>query len=458
MKSTTFGVINNHLIVRTVVSRPDRWKALPFMILMLSTGLPLNYNLEPARPLYVTDVAELTMGALSNANGGSSILFALFLGGLYAMAGWSFLRRPKEAALILCRQWPLLLLMLYIAASALWSFYPEKVVFNIVHNLGIVLIALAATLRYRHDPWLFPKHLGYILGVNLIFHLAAVLLIPTYSIDWQGRWHGLAMHPNTFGSFVLSAWWANAAVLICTRSDRHHLHLLFCVLAAIGMIGADSVTSILTAVATIATIYLIRALQRKGAGRNFYIGLLSSIVLLAALVAVTGSTLDLSWLFNMFGRDSNLTGRTSIWADAYSAISMRPLLGWSFDDHFHLIRTQGMPYSSYHNGALDLAVNGGAIAIILFLMLLGSWIAGFANGSRIGQQIAPLSVSFVIAYLSHNISEASLVAPRDQAWVIFLVLIFLSVCRYYPRQAGAQGGAGHLPPLQIGPAARFGQV
>lgn len=423
---------------------------------MFSTCLPLNYNLEPARPWGVAEVTEMTQAASGNSM--SSIGYTLFLASIYFLAGWMLLKKPKTVASLLVRQWPLLFLMLFVAASAIWSYHPEKVVSNIAHNSGVLFLALAAALRYRHDPWLLARHLGYILGLNLILQLAAVILIPTYAIDWQGRWHGLAIHPNTFGAFVFTVLWVNAAVLICRKSDKNYIHFAFCVLACIALIGADSVTSMMISMIAIGLIYLLKTLGRMGAGRNFYIGALGLGVLSILFAVMAGSTFDLGGLFGIFGRDSNLTGRTSIWEDAIAAISIHPVLGWSFDDHAYLIRSKGMPYTSYHNGFLDLAVNGGAIAIVLFLMLLGTWAIGFTKSFLIGRQIAPLTVSFVIAYLVHNLTEASLVSPRDQLWVIFLVLLFLSACRKIPTDTGEHRQEERLsaPQLRIGPIANLG--
>ena len=430
MKNTTYANINESTV--STFARSDRWKALPFLILMLSTSLPLNYKLEPARVWAVADVAEMTMAAASSGNSMSSNGFVLFLAGLYGGAGWMLLRKPKSVGAVLTRQWPLLFLMLFIATSMLWSYYPEKVVSNIVHNFGVVFIAIAAALRYRHDPWLFPKHLGYVLGINMMLHVGGVILIPSYTIDWQSRWHGLATTPNTLGALAFTTLWVNAVVLICKKSDRYWPHLLFAGLAAVTMIGADSVTSMMCSMVAVLLIYLFDRFGKMGVGMNFYVSAIIIVSMSAMIVVMAGSAFDFSGLFGMFGRDANLTGRTSVWEDAFKAISMQPLWGWSFDDHAHLIASKGMPYSSYHNGFLDLAVSGGAIAVVLLLLLLGTWAMEFTRSSRIGSQIAPLSASFVIAYLIHNMSEASFVAPRGQLWQIFLVLLFLSACKKTP--------------------------
>ena len=182
----------------------------------------------------------------------------------------------------------------------------------------------------------------------------------------------------------------------------------------------------------IAAIFTLKQLEMLKAGKKFYISVVAVGASLVLIMLAVGAALDLSGLFGMFGRDANLTGRTSLWADAIAAISKYPILGWSFDDHTHIIKTQGMAYSSYHNGFLDLAVSGGGVAIVLLVLLFATWLAGFAKPSLIAAQIVPFSASFGFAYLVHNLTEASFVSPRGQLWMIFLALVCLGACRRSP--------------------------
>jgi O-antigen ligase len=445
-----YATINEPLPGTIRIGRADRWKALPFLLLMMSSGLPLNYKLEPARPMAITEVAELTLEATSSANFANSILFVMFLAVLYVVSISMLLKRPKQAGTMLMQLWPLCLILLLIAASMTWTFDQSKVVTNIAHNLGTTAIAMAAALYYRHDPWRFPRDVGIVLGINMLIHIAAVIAIPSYAIDWQGRWHGLTTHPNTLGAMSVTTLWANAAVLICKKSRHVVWHYVFSAAAVLAMLGADSVTSIMTSMAVLALIYTFKKLHQNRVGQQFYVCTLVIILLCTFIAILIGNAFDFSGLFQLFGRDANLTGRTSVWEDAMAAISLRPLLGWSFDDHAYLIQ-KGMPYPSYHNGFLDVLVSGGVAAFILLLLLLGKWATRFSKPYLVAKTIAPFSASFVIAYLIHNLTESSLISPRGQLWEIFLALIFLSTCRKWDAASNAQvqGQRSGLPPLKF---------
>jgi O-antigen ligase len=410
-----------------------RLMALPFLVFMASSGLPIAYSLAPTRPMLVADVAEATAAAASSANMLSSLANLLLLATLYGMAGTLLLRYPRSAALLLRRHWQQPAMLLLLLAGVLWSAYPAKVAMNFVHGTGVTLIALAAALHYRDRPWTLPPQLAMVLGLNMALQLAAVAAAPSYAIDWQQRWQGLTPHPNTLGALAFTTFWANACVLVCLpRARRRRWHWLFCVLAAAAALGADSVTSKLCSAVALLLLLLLRSWQRRAAGPRLYLGAVLLAVLGSGLFQLLKSAVPLDWLYDMLGRDSQLTGRAQVWQDAYRAIGAKPWLGWSFDDHAELISTAGMPYSSYHNGALDLAVSGGIAALALFALLLAGWARSYLHPDRQARALAPCSAAFTLAYLMHNQSEASFFAPRGQMWVIFLTLLLLGAC---PRNA-----------------------
>lgn len=396
------------------------------MLMLFSSNLALNYKLLPARALGLDELEDLTMEAISGGN--TAILFTLFTAGLYSAGAWLTLKRPKAVVVLLGKQWPLLLFFILILASTLWSTFPDKVLNNVVHYAGTTMVALAAALRYRHDPWLFPKHVGYVLGANMAIQLAAIVIMPEYTIDWENRWHGLAPHPNPFGAMAFTTLWANATALIYRKNEKRTLHFIFAAMAVLAMVGADSVTSMITSIVAIFLLVMIKKLNAQGVGLKFYSSVLVIIFFMAMVISMVGVAFDLSGLFALFGRDTNLTGRTSIWEVALKAITERPWLGWSFNDHADQVR-QGLGFLSFHNGYLDLAVSGGLAGIVVLLLMLATWVRDFAKSSRIGNIIAPYSAPFVIGYLIHNITEASLVSPRGQMWQIFMVLAFLGACK-----------------------------
>ncbi len=434
MKSTGFALAPENVLILPKDGVINRWGSVPFLVWTATVGMPLQRSLEVSQPIWTSEVHASTMAATSSASTLNSIPFALFLMAIYTFAGLMVMSKPKTVFSMLSRQWPLLLLLLFVAASFIWSHNREKVLMNTIHNIGTLLIALAAALRYRKEPWLLPRHIGYVLGANIVLHLLAVLALPAYAIEWDGRWRGLTGQANGLGAIGLCTFWANAVVLIGTRRDKYHLHLLFAVCAAIAMLGANSMTSVLSSACALALIFTFTGkATRYRSGLRIFLGGLSALVLVAAVGAMfLGNALDMGKLLGLAGRSGDFTGRTEIWIAALKAIGARPWVGWGFDDNAYLIKTTDMPYTTYHNGYLDLMVRGGTIALILFALFLVKWLLEMKKTAYVGIEILPFAMPFIFSMLIYNLTEATLVMPRDQMWLTFLVILFLGTCKRWP--------------------------
>ncbi len=434
MKNTAFALAADNVILLPRPGFINRWGAMPFLFWIASTGIPLQRNLEVSQPIWTADVYATSLAATSTASTLHALPYVVFMAVLYVSAGLMLLGKPKTVFSLVTRQWPLLLLMLFVAVSMLWSPNREKVLMNITHNLGFLLIALAAALRYRKNPWLLPKHIGYVLGLNVALHLVAVLALPAYAIEWDGRWRGLTTQPNGLGAIAFCAFWANAAVLINTGKDRYHLHLLLAACSMVVMIGANSMTSIISSICALGLIFTFSGTtSRYRAGLRIFVGSMAAVVAGAAVgVLFLGNAMDWGKLLGLAGRSGDFTGRTDIWLEAIKAIAGRPWIGWGFDDNAYLIKTTGLPYLTYHNGYLDLLARGGVVALGLFFLLLGKWVLETKKSTRVGSESIPFAMPFMLAMLVYNLTEATLVTPRDQMWLIFLAILFLGACKKWP--------------------------
>lgn len=413
----------------------NRWGALAFLCWIATVGMPLQRSLTVSQPIWTADVYASTLAATSNAGALRSIPFVLFLASIYLCAGLMVMGKPKTAFSVAWRQWPLLLMLLFVTVSMLWSPSKEKALISIANNLGMLLVTLAAALRYRTAPWLLPKHIGYVLGLNIVIHLVSIMLMLSFAIEWNGRWRGFTEQANELGEIAFCAFWANAVVLIGTKKDKYHLHLLLAACAAAAMLGANSMTSVISSVCALAMIYIVAgARSRYRIGQRLFIGGLGVIVLVAAIsVMFLSNSMDLGKLLGLVGRSGDFTGRTEIWEFAIKAIAERPWVGWGFDGNNYLIKLTGMPYLSYHNGYLDLMVRGGAISLGLIFLLLGNWLYQLKKRTQVGSDIVPFAIPFVVSMLIYNLMEATLVASRNEMWLIFMVILFLAGCKKWPQ-------------------------
>jgi exopolysaccharide production protein ExoQ len=436
MKSMASMAVTHPLVILSKPSFVDRWGALPFLCWLAVVGMPFQRSLDVSQQLPMADIYASTLAVTSDAGSMNSIPFVLFMLSIYLSAGLMVIGKLKTALAILLRQWPLLLLMLFVISSVMWSPNQGKVAVNIVHTMGALLFTLAAAIRYRSSPWLLPKHVGYILGLNIVIHLVSVALLSQYTIEWEGRWRGLTAQANELGGIALCAFLVNAAALVAVKNDRYHLHFLFAICAATAMLGADSMTSVICSIAGLAMIYLVVGTNRYRISDRLVVGGLGMIILLAAAgILFWGGGSDMGELLALAGRSADFTGRTDIWAAAIDAISRNPWVGWGFDDNAFLIKTTGMPYGHYHNGYLDLMVRGGAISLGLFLLVVGHWLVQLSKRTRVASDIVAFAFPFVGTMLIYNLTEVNFVASRNLMWVIFLTILFLGGCKKSPQLA-----------------------
>lgn len=213
-------------------------------------------------------------------------------------------------------------------------------------------------------------------------------------------------------------------------------------------------TSIISSICALAMLYVVAGTSsRYRIGERLFIGGLGMIVLVAAVgVMFLGNAMDLGKLLGLVGRSGDFTGRTEIWIEAIKAIVARPWVGWGFDDNAYLIKTTGMLYATYHNGYLNLMVHGGAIALGLFFLLLGNWLYQVTKRTRVGSDIVPFAIPFVVSMLVYNLMEATLVEARNPMWLIFLVILFLGACK----KMAAVGADSRFPEMAYAPNAACG--
>jgi exopolysaccharide production protein ExoQ len=394
--------------------------ALPFLLLLLLQGIPLSGTLSPYEAKWREAKLEDIVSQASRSGLEDSLIPTIILGSIYFLAILVLRKNGHSPLSPLTREWPLLVFFGLLLYSLTWVGEPFKVMTNIVHNAGVILVCFAAALAYRYNLRALPEGVGVVLGINTLIHLAAVYLIPDVALGIHERWRGLASHPNTLGGIAFISVWANSAALAFKTTKRRWLHIIFLFIAFILLAGAQSVTSISCALITILGILWFKLLHLfAGRKRVLAVSFLVPMLLLSGLVVV--EFLGVSWWFDLFDRSSDLTGRTGLWQLAILAYSERPLFGWGYDGGALVSQRVGLAYSSFHNGYLDLLTRGGLTLAILFLVLL---LRSLTSAFRTALEARMVFLPLICSILIYNVSEASLFLPRTLSWQILLLSIF----------------------------------
>jgi exopolysaccharide production protein ExoQ len=414
-----------------------------FLLVALAVdGMPLDGELIKNAGLDAIEGRQAVLQEIGSLGSGGSGLSKFFWAGMYAAAfAYLLFNKPQSTLRLLFENKPLVLLILLMPLSALWSDNPKIVFALSAHTIGMLAICVAAIIAYRADPAALARMMAVVLGINVAIHVAGVLLAPEYTINAHGRWRGWTSHPNRLGGIALCALALNVGCLAAKHVWKRWAHITFVAICVAVLIGSQSQTSVVCAMfAGVGPFFLgrtYRRLGRRGAGQ---MALLSGLVAAAlAIPAILFAHEILEAVTGALGRDISFTGRTTIWARAVDAFGARPILGWSFDGHLEVFSKTPLRYTDYHNGYLDIAVSGGLLAISLFAAMIIRYLTQIRNAD-VGTIIMflPLTISILI----YNILEADLLSGRNTIWTMLVVIVLLqSVARHEQRQPSTNSRA-----------------
>lgn len=396
--------------------KKDPWLyALPFFIILLAISIDIQ---KPG----------MQWGQGTMAPQGSIYRQVVF-GGTYLMAFILAVRKIGALNRVLSNHWAYIGLLVYILISALWSHFPLQVIVVWVHFTGSFFIAMTAVMAFQRNEEFFFRVLLYFSSIAIVSALLAVVFYPARGIDESGRWMGLTPHPNSLGVLSLIAIWASTCYRYYKRDVRTKVWVRSLILLSfVCLYGSNSMTSTILSVAIVFGVrFVVPMMKEPGARSALKIAAMSFLfaVLIALTYALFPEKLTIDTFFHAIGRTSQLTGRTGLWEAAISAISDRPILGWSFDDMLSLSTVHMVRYSQFHNGYLDLMVRGGIIGFIFGLHILAKSIYYLLKLRRVRPTLFVLWSAFFVAVLIHNISEASLVISPNLLWLLLSTLYFL---------------------------------
>ncbi len=368
-----------------------------------------------------------------------SALMQMVYGGSFLLAGYVFwhnqrlvLRSIRQGGFML----PAMLLLL--AASTLWSGYPEVTFKRAIQLAGLFLIGALAALPGIRSAMLctiLRRALTTMLALSMLMALA----LPQYGVDvaLDQAWQGIFWQKNTLGAacaFCALVWLHTGCEGLC-RPRTWMAGLLFSVFM---LVMSKSSTSLLVLVIAIGLYVAIR-----------YLGVLQqAISAIALLVLAVGVALGVhlfytytghlpTWqditspLTAIVGKGSDLTGRTDIWRMLQLSIAQHPWLGTGYGafwigeggpaqyiaDQIYWMPSQG------HNGYLDLINETGFVGLAMLALLMLMHLHRLVRLARYDRGTAALHIGFLAMIAISNFSETYLFAG-----VAFQTCLFIYSC------------------------------
>ncbi|MFN8051613.1 MAG: O-antigen ligase family protein [Acidimicrobiales bacterium] len=323
--------------------------------------------------------------------------------------------------------------------SVLWS-RDEDATILWLRSRGLVTIGIAALVLVLPTVDATKVFKGFVRITLLVTLLAvAVDAKARIHIDPLGMspplkgWHGWFVHKNVMASFLIFA-------LATTLAFDKNRIVQFLNVAAITFlfVVSDSTTGRMAAV-TLVAVYVWATLNRRLDRRSSAAFGVST----AALVAVAGTAIgaSLTALADAAGKDLTFTGRTKIWTASWHAILRDPILGHGINGLFgtpyttetaSVFREVGFIAGHAHNGLIDVAVQLGAVGVVLVVAVIVAIFRSALRLQRRSPDVAVWALSLISAIVVMSVGE-SVFLGASIATLIMLRVILLREAPPTPR-------------------------
>ena len=415
------------------------------VLFLLRLERHMSYGVSPTLwipTLWMLISASRPLGVwfgVTGTNESGSPLDRWLLAGLGIAGVLVLARRRIDLSRILRKQKWLLVLLVYMFLSTLWSDISLIALRRWLREcVGIVIIllivsdgnpqrALASVLRRT----------AYIL---IPFSLVLIKYYPALGRAY-GRWSGVEMwtgvtgHKNLLGRlcmisiffllWALYEWWRERPVL----GEHYHPYadVTVLVLAVYLLFGSNSATSLATLLLGIAAFLGLRWFWRMQltVPRAGLLALVLVLVGYGVSIPYLGGS-DVAGFTSFLGRDNTLTGRTDVWAAVLPAIDRRPLLGYGFGSFWTDARRDQYDIPTAHNGYLDVMLELGQVGLVFYTVWLLSCARQLHFALAEDYEWASLAICFLLMSLVYNATESALNSLTEQMTAVVVMVCLVA--------------------------------
>jgi len=365
-------------------------------------------------------------------------LDAAFLGVLLIAAICVLVHRGRRIFTFLNANWPILIYFFFCLLSVCWSDFPAvafKRWIKAVGDVVMILIVVTDDQPVAALSRLFSRTSFILLPLSLLFIKYYPSLGSGYD-EWTGARfnYGVTLNKNMLGviTFVLllGAVWRVLALLLSDEMPPHRGRILLAqgTSLALGiylLAIANSVTSNVCFVIGTGLILAtsLRFMRRHAAAVHVLVLLL---LMTSSLVMLLGGGDSAA---KALGRNSNLTGRTDIWA-AVIPLAPNPLVGAGFESfwlsknvHERLAEAEpGLPLNEAHDGYIEVYLELGWVGLALIALLLIDGYRRSVKAFRRAPALGGLMIAYILTSMVYSLTEAGF-RMLDPIWIFFLLAV-----------------------------------
>ncbi|AZZ49337.1 exopolysaccharide production protein [Rathayibacter rathayi] len=322
----------------------------------------------------------------------------------------------------------------WVALSVLWSDYTWATVSSVVYQVALAFLAIAIGLT--RDIIQIIRSVGDVLRVVLVASLA-VEAFSGVLIDQPLRFLGVEGLLAVGGPIQGLVGTRNQLGLVCllaivtfsiewaTRSVARWSAIASIILAALTLVLTRSAISAgvlaVAAVVAVALRWVRRAAGSRRRRRQF------TVLGIATAAALT------SWLLRyrvieLLNAGSEFEFRLRLWQQVWRFTDLTPIIGWGWVGYWRpdlypftaIDSLSGRPHSTSLNALFDVALQVGAVGVVLFVLLIGlalwrSWL--IASERKAVVHVWPVLVLSVLMVTA--LAESSILL--DAGWLLVVL-------------------------------------
>lgn len=350
------------------------------------------------------------------------------------LLGLLVLSRAPVALQTVLKWWPLLLMPILAALSALWS---EAAMTSLRYGTQFLLTAFVGVFLAR---LMTPRRFLVVFSVSMFAFCVGSILYGRQGVSAEGLvLIGLTGSKNQMGYAAQLLILSGIAVALLRDIPRwlRWVSILGLPIGFYILLNVNSATALLMGIGGAVMMVVLWFTERMQPGGRLA-ALLGALIILTPLLLLIPEALA-AWnyfVFDTLDKDPTLTGRTLLWARADELIARRPVLGYGYQAIWmgdstdtiglkRMFRVADGRTFHFHHQFRQVAVDTGLVGLAAFV---GALIAVGVNGLRqiLLQPSVPTSFFFVVFVLMTARAFTDLIIGPISVHMV----LFYAACTY----------------------------
>lgn len=396
----------------------------PFDVYMSPSAEDLNIN----QTLYLPPTSFATSSMIHIATWG--LLLAL------SLLNWRGMLRQAQFML------PLLALIGWIFASALWSVDPNNTLHRAFHMMDHVVFATYLVQRYswREMISLFTHSFLFIFILSVVMALGFPDLGLSSLAGYNDAWRGAFTEKNFLGAVAVMGMLISGYSLVHGINNRWYAAFIYLGQMFL-IVMSRSATSAVTLMIVFSLIVLALGVSVHQQPVTRFFSLAALLVGAISVMLLFGAY---DSIHEMTGRSADMTGRTEIWHYVLKTIQARPWFGYGYGfwsapslPKLNVWQALGRPLPHAHNEWLDATLQLGLWGLcvqVYCLMLAMTRAVRLSFVMRDGKAL--FCGLLLITLCVRGYAETVLTDPVINGW-FWLVISYLMLAHMAKERASA---------------------